>query len=155
MPAIIYTLDFQDVNKSGLTITLTTFKKVSDDSTVTPPTVSELSNGVYKFTFNIDSQDSDIYFVADDSAQNVITGRLNRRNSDLLNEDMLRILGLSQENMFIDNQVFDGNNNLTASRVRIYSTSIDVGTTTNVIATYTLTATYASNLLTSFANVKQ
>ena len=50
-----------------------------------------------------------------------------------------------QENFFIDQTSYDTFNNLTQSRIRIYSTSSDVGTDTNVIATYQMDATYDSD----------
>jgi len=56
-----------------------------------------------------------------------------------------RILGLTQENHYIDNTSHDGNGNMTASRVRIYSNAASVGTTNDVIATYNMTATYDGN----------
>ena len=37
-----------------------------------------------------------------------------------INAKLDRILGLTQENYYVDNTVFDGNHNMTSSRVRIY-----------------------------------
>jgi len=37
--------------------------------------------------------------------------------------------------------VYDANNNLTSARLRIYSDAASVGTTSNVIGTYTITVT--------------
>jgi hypothetical protein len=39
-----------------------------------------------------------------------------------------------------DNPTYDVNNNLTSFRLRIYSDAASVGSTSNVIATYTMTA---------------
>ncbi len=62
--------------------------------------------------------------------------------SDLttVSNDLKRLLGLTHENIFIDNPVYDGNNNMTSARVRIYSDAVSVGTASNVIGTYTITA---------------
>ena len=57
-----------------------------------------------------------------------------------VNNDLKRVLGLLHENIFIDNPVYDAGNNLTSARVRIYSTAGSVGTSNNVIGTYTITA---------------
>lgn len=56
-----------------------------------------------------------------------------------------RILGLTQENFYIDNSSYDGNGNLTVSRIRIYSNPSSVGTSNDVIATYNMTASYNAN----------
>jgi len=44
------------------------------------------------------------------------------------------------ENIYIDNPVYDSNNNLTSARVRIYSSASSVGTSSDVIGTYTILA---------------
>jgi len=56
-------------------------------------------------------------------------------------DDVSRILGLVHENVYIDTTVYDANNNLTSARLRIYSDAASVGTTSNVIGTYTITVT--------------
>ena len=59
----------------------------------------------------------------------------------LVNQAYLqRIIGLVHENIYIDNPVYDGDNNLTSARLRIYSTPASVGTANNVIGTYTITS---------------
>lgn len=50
--------------------------------------------------------------------------------------NLARALGLMQENYYLDETIYDENNNLTYGRIRIYSDSISVGTDNNVIATY-------------------
>lgn len=65
-----------------------------------------------------------------------------------------RILGLAQENQYLDTAVFDSNGNMTSCRIRIYSVANSVGTNSNVLATYTITCTYTNNLLTTFKVVK-
>ena len=51
-----------------------------------------------------------------------------------------KVLGLSHENIYIDNPVFDNYGVMTSGRVRIYSAGASVGTTSNVLATYTITS---------------
>ena len=51
-----------------------------------------------------------------------------------------RILSLVHENIYIDNPSYDVNSNLVSARVRIYSDGASVGTTSNVIGTYQITA---------------
>jgi hypothetical protein len=61
-----------------------------------------------------------------------------------------KILGLVQENFSVDNTIYDENNNLTSSRVRIYTDSSSVGTNNNVLETYLMTAEYSGLLMTSY-----
>lgn len=51
-----------------------------------------------------------------------------------------KTLGLVHHNFYIDQTVFDDNGNMVSARVRIYSDSVSVGTDTNVIETYLITA---------------
>jgi hypothetical protein len=57
-----------------------------------------------------------------------------------VSNDLKRLLGLTHENIFIDNPVYDGDCNMTSARVRIYSNPASVGTANDVIGTYTITA---------------
>ena len=63
------------------------------------------------------------------------------------------ILGLNQENFFVDNTTYSGGN-MTDARIRIYSVAGSVGTASDVIATYTVTATYAGSEMTDYKVVK-
>ena len=77
---------------------------------------------------------------ADIDAIKTLTDNLPIDTSAVLN----RILGLLQENHYIDNNVYSGSN-LTSARIRLYSDAASVSTDNNVIATYTLEATYSNN----------
>ncbi len=59
----------------------------------------------------------------------------------LNNEYLKRLLGLTHENIYIDNASYDSDSNLVGARVRIYSDSASVGTSSNVIGTYQITST--------------
>ena len=61
-------------------------------------------------------------------------------NVDSLITSMAKVLGLSHENIYIDTTVYDTDGNLTSARIRIYSDPASVGTSDDVIATYTITA---------------
>lgn len=66
-----------------------------------------------------------------------------------------QILGLVQENFYIDNTIYTASK-LTSSRIRIYSNAQSVGTNNNVLSTYLLTAIYdTSNNLQTYKMVKQ
>ena len=70
-----------------------------------------------------------------------------------LNDMIERMLGISQENFYIDSTVFTGAN-MTSCRIRIYSVAGSVGTASDVIATYNMTTTYAGDNLASYKMVK-
>ena len=57
-----------------------------------------------------------------------------------VSQDIKRLLGLTHENIFIDNPVYDSDCNLTSARVRIYSDPASVGTANDVIGTYNISA---------------
>jgi len=53
-----------------------------------------------------------------------------------------RVLGLVQENFYIDRAVYDDGNNLLSSRIRIYDNEASVGTDSDITAEYVMEATY-------------
>jgi hypothetical protein len=55
-------------------------------------------------------------------------------------EIVRRTLGLVHHNVFIDEAAYDEYGNMTSARVRIYSDAASVGTDTNVVETYLITA---------------
>lgn len=72
-----------------------------------------------------------------------------------ISDDVKRILGLTHENIYIDQTSYDSDGNLTSARVRIYSDAASVGTASNIIGTYTITApSNAPGRFTSWKQVK-
>lgn len=71
-------------------------------------------------------------------------------NSDKTN--ILRILGLTHDNVKIDNQTYDGENNLLTSRIRHYDTEANANTggTAGLLNTWQVTATYTAGLLSDY-----
>jgi len=69
---------------------------------------------------------------------------------DTITSNLIRALGLMQENYYLDNSVFDSENNMTECRIRIYDNSSHVGTDIGVLATYNMTAEYNGIQLTSY-----
>lgn len=72
-------------------------------------------------------------------------------------EDLSRILGLVQENQYLDQTVYttyNGQKLLTSGRLRTYSDAASVGTTSNVVATYNITATWSGDEMQSYKVVK-
>jgi len=68
--------------------------------------------------------------------------------------DVVRALGLMQENQYIDTIVYTLGK-VTSMRLRTYDTKANVGTGTGVVATYTITANYTGDVLNWFKAVKE
>jgi len=69
-------------------------------------------------------------------------------------DKLQNLLGLSNENLRIYNQVYDANNNMTSASARVYPTAADLNADINVIAEYLVTATFAGNNCTLYKAVK-
>jgi len=68
----------------------------------------------------------------------------------------LDALGLSHENAHVDNMTYDSQGRRTGARVRTYTDAASVGTSSNVLATYVVTASYDSQgRLSTYKVVKQ
>ena len=69
---------------------------------------------------------------------------------DSIGDMLMRSLGLMQENFYMDQNVYSATNLLTSSRIRIYNDSASVGTNSNVLATYNVTADYVDGKMDSY-----
>lgn len=69
---------------------------------------------------------------------------------DSISVMLKKVLGLVQENFYVDQTIYDANSNLTSSRVRIYKDNISVGSESNIIETYLMAATYSGQQMTSY-----
>lgn len=71
--------------------------------------------------------------------------------------DVKKVLGLTQENYYLDETVYTTHNEiklLTSGRIRLYSNAASVGTADDVIATYTITASWTNDELDDYKVVK-
>jgi hypothetical protein len=71
---------------------------------------------------------------------------------------LLRILGLDQENFYIDQTQFishEGASLMTQCRMRLYDSSVNVGTGSGVIATYQMVSTYLNGEMQTYKVTKQ
>jgi len=107
-------------------------------------TFYELGNGAYRCEFIPD--DIGTWFITVIHPKYFPTGKSNTAliyTSDL--NILTRMVGLLQENYSVDQTVYDAQGNLTSSRIRLYDSSLNVGTNNGVIATYNMIATYDNN----------
>ena len=71
-------------------------------------------------------------------------------NFDTITTLITYVLGLTREDFYIDNIKYDNNKNLTSSRIRLYTTSANVGGDNGVITEYNMVATYIDNKIESY-----
>jgi len=120
-------------------------------------TITELGNGNYRAEFCPTSKGIWYLIVYHDTyfpwgkANNI---KVMNNDSDTLGDLIVRILGLTQENFYIDNATHDVNDNLIGGRIRIYDDSSNVGTDSGVIATYHITATYNDKICKTYKVIK-
>lgn len=126
-----------------------------------------------KYTFNLDydglmsknvisssvwEEDISVYDVGNSAAAgiNTIIGKLPEGNIASASEYLLilnRIVGLLQENQYIDQTVYTtykGQKLMTSGRIRIYSDTESTGSDNNVVASYRITTTWNEDEMTSY-----
>lgn len=144
----------------GLTLAqiLFTVKSVkkSDNSVLTPvnaqAAIAEVGGGLYLYEYA--GADPTLYnyaWYAQYTGATEVDGAYVYGESDVegevltVNTLVSRVLGLVQENQYIDNTTFDVDNHMLTARLRTYTDAVSVGTAANVLATYDITATYDVN----------
>lgn len=124
----------------------------NDVTSTTTNDITELGNGLYKASLFPTSEG--IYSYKITHSTYLPTGTVAEFEVHQDRAWLERILGLVHENIYIDNYSFTGSN-MTSGRMRIYSDSSSVSTTSDVVGTYTITATYdGDENLSSFKIVK-
>lgn len=105
--------------------------------------VIELGSGNYKYLFTPNS--TGIWYVV--LIHPVYfpwgkTGDIQVYQGDItdIHNNIIKTLGLVHHNFYIDQTTYDDFGNMVSARVRIYSDSASVGTNTNIIETYLITA---------------
>ena len=89
-------------------------------------------------------------------AEHQVAGSFGEAISDM-DASLLRAVGLMQENYYLDQTVYTTYNGvklLTSGRLRTYTDAISVGTSSNVLATYTIAATWSNDELSSYKVTK-
>lgn len=127
--------------KTGLTVTYVIYKS-SDNSVVNSGTLVDVGNGTYdsSYTFTTSGQYYIIY-----TTPSTYTDEIEGIYADkewAKQEELLRSLGLNDENKKISDTIYDANSNLTSATVKLYPSALDFVNDTNVMATYEFTATY-------------
>lgn len=128
-----------------------------DRTSVITVSLSELTDGNYRILFIPNSYGDwsvyikhTLYFPYGKAA----SVRVTDYNIEDIGDMIKRILGLTQENYYVTDTVYDASDNLTSSTIKIYSDSASVGTPNNIIATYNMTASYIDNNLQNYSMKK-
>lgn len=121
-------------------------------------TINEMGTGNYRATFTPNAVGT-WYLVVyhaihfpwgkDDSIQ------VFNNDFDSITDLLIRILGLTQENQYIDNTSYDDSDNLISCRIRLYDDPTKVGTDQSVTETYLVTAGYTDDKLDYYKVVRQ
>lgn len=131
---------------------------VYDSSSVTSITFVELGHGHYRVLFTptvVGDWMIVVYHTTYFPWGKSDTAQVYINDFDSIEVMVSRTLGLVQENFSVDQAIYDENNNLTSSRVRTYTDNLSVGTDTNLLETYLMTATYSGAQMTSYKMEKQ
>ena len=155
--------------KTGLSPVLKIVDVATGNILITSDPMIEVSDGWYKYDFSIYDYTKEYIVVCDggdvlEDTDRYISSALDNSNLDmakvvwnakvssfqttdsfgalikLTSDNLKRSLGLMHENIYIDEPIYDENNNLVSARVRIYSDGSSVGTTNNIIGTYLISS---------------
>lgn len=105
-------------------------------------TISELGNGNYRATFAPNVVGT--WYLVVRNTTHFPNGKgasiqVYEADFDTLTDEHKKILGLVHQNISIDQTEYDEYGNLSSARLRIYTDSVSVGTSNNVISTYQIT----------------
>ncbi|MHA1231965.1 MAG: hypothetical protein ACTSPQ_15100 [Candidatus Helarchaeota archaeon] len=149
-------IDYNNVPAVGLDETSFTYNLFDPDNNIVSPSsfnISELGNGSYRVEFLVDKTGTwylilfnDMYFPWGKAD----TIQVYEHDFDSIAFDVSKILGLTQENYLLDELEYDSNGNLISGRIRIYSDSLSIGTSQNVISTYHISADWNDKQLTNY-----
>jgi hypothetical protein len=132
---------------SGIdTTSFTAFVYEPDGSNVTSSVSGffiELGDGNYKYTFTPNK--NGVWYINVVHVTYFPWGKnddvyVDEADMTTIYDIVRKTLGLVHHNMYIDEPVFDDVGNMVSARVRIYSDAASVGTNSNVIETYLITA---------------
>lgn len=122
--------------------------------------ITELGNGHYRSDFTPDQTGTwyiivyhDQYFPWGKSDDVLVYNS----DFDKIASDLTKVLGLSQENYYLDDTVYTsyrGVKLLTDGRIRIYSNKDSIGTINDVIATYQIDSTWTNDELQTYKVTK-
>lgn len=118
--------------------------KSSDNSLLDSGSLTHTSDGVYQgsYLFNAIGQYRVLYITPTQYTDDIETVLVEPVSNSDIYDLVKRVLGLSQENYRLTEQVYDANGCLTSAKIAIYSSASDTQDQINPIAEYQVSATY-------------
>lgn len=113
----------------------------SEVHSTTTDGIRELGNGLYQYYATFTTEGIWSVLIDHDYLPMGVKGDFEVHEDRAL---LKRVLGLVQENFYLDNLSYTGDN-MNSGRLRIYSDAASVGTTADIIGTYNITASFDSN----------
>jgi hypothetical protein len=137
------------VPKTGLSPIISIYDLSTGIVLIDSSTMTERSGGFYIYDY-VDYDNSKNYgFVADGGSSLVSNERYlnstNETDNSVIDDKVEKILGLVHHNIYIDEPEYDKYDNMTSSRLRIYSNPNSVGSNANVISSYRVTSVGIDN----------
>ena len=149
---IVVLLDNKGDFKTGETITYEV-RKSSDDTLTTSGTLTNIGN-IYSDTISISviGEYYVLYFTPTkhENGLETLIVQISDINDiqdslDNLATKLIKVLGLSQSNYRLTDQVYNVDGCLTSAKISIYNTASDTNNQINPIAEYTINATFNTN----------
>ena len=144
--------DINDNLVPGIDSTAFTYHIFNDNgdevSSTVPVTFTELGHGHYRSSFTPNSVGMwmmSVYHPTYFPWGKTGNIQVFHHDFDSIADLVIRVLGLTQENFYINETVYDTNGNLTNGKIRICDNSSDVGTASGIIASYDIEAVYDAN----------
>jgi hypothetical protein len=134
---------------SGEIVTYKVYLSSTNDLIISDTMTEIGSSGIYRaeITFANSGQYRIEYYTPVQFKNGVETIIVEEIELQSIGENIIRILGLSQENYRIFNPTYITKNNqacMTSAIIKIYNSALDCENDTNVLATYTIAATFDS-----------
>lgn len=150
----LFVIEVTGEPSTGLTTSYIVYKS-SDNSIVDSGSLTEIGDGIYTSSYLFDTlgQYRIVYNTPSgytDEIESIFVVTESAKNSD-----MLRTLGLSDENKKILDTVHDANGNITGATIKIYPSATDFENDTNVLATYEYSSSYDANGLMTNMGIKR
>ena len=115
--------------------------------------VTETASGGYKAEYTPDSTGiwyltifNDTYCPFGKSGESQVY----ENSIDTVGEDLIRVLGLSNENYELLNTSFNSSGCLTSGTIRLFDSASNVGTANGIIAEYSVNATYSGSVMVDY-----
>lgn len=145
---------------TGLSAVVTVKEIPGGPTVVSAAAMSDEGDGSYTYDFASDDVTKDYSIIVNGQDASLDSQYQFGSNTNVLantfQDQLIRILGLSQENIRIKNPVYNATGMLLSADYVIYPTALDAENDTNSISVYTITSTYdgTGRLMQTYKSIK-